>query len=278
MKRMKTAGLCLVAVLSLGALVAENAAASLPELGRCVHVGKGGHFKGKKCFTPSPSGKGTYEWLPGPGKENHFYGVAAEPEPVLETVGGAKITCSAMVFEGEYTGPKTEKQAVFFSGCLLGGTKPCQTSPSKEGEMEATGIEGTLGFINKNLSKPKVGWDLKHEGGGLWTEYTCGSVAKMEVPVAYKLEGSVIGAIKHVDLMSEEESIKYTAEKGAQVPEAFENGMKETLLITNVVESKSSQAGLSLINEQESGLGAVKEKPENQEPTEIKALCKGEFC
>ena len=71
MKRMKTAGLCLVAVLTLGALVAENAAASLPELGRCVHVGKGGHFKGKKCFTPSPSGKGTYEWLPGAGKENH---------------------------------------------------------------------------------------------------------------------------------------------------------------------------------------------------------------
>jgi len=283
MKRTRIMGLLLIAAFSLSAIGAASASAAgeyeiagLPELGRCVKVGKGGHFKGRKCLSPSPSGKAKYEWLPGAGKENKFVGVGVEPEPVLETVTGSKIICSAAVFKGEYTGPKTEKENINFSGCLL-GTKSCQTNPAKEGEIEVEGIEGHLGFINKHTAKPKTGWDLTH-GGTPWASYTCGSITKGEVPTAYQLEGSVIGAIKPVDVMTEEEHIKFLAVKGKQVPEMFESGVKDTLVTTNVVEHTSMQTGLTVTDETESGIGEIKEKPENQEPVEIKALCKGEGC
>src|SRR6185312_2992574 len=96
---------------------ASFAAAAPPEIGRCVQLEKtllegekkphyhGGY--GGNCTKVNANHHGKYEWLPGPGPANHFFAIADETEPVLETVGGATISCTIMSWEGEYTGAKS---------------------------------------------------------------------------------------------------------------------------------------------------------------------------
>ncbi|HEY2251472.1 MAG TPA: hypothetical protein VGH74_10450, partial [Planctomycetaceae bacterium] len=145
MGRMRIAGICLLVALSSSAAIAASASAEIPELGRCqkvtpVEEGKkkiySGQFNGKACLKKNPRGKGHYEFLPGPGANNKFYGVATE-ETEFETTGGIKISCSVAIFKGEYTGAKTLKTKISLSGCEQPVKRPCQTNPAKEGEIES---------------------------------------------------------------------------------------------------------------------------------------------
>jgi hypothetical protein len=133
MKRLLIAGsIALSSAVALCAVTAAGASAELPELGRCVKVegtvqGKktvyAGGYTNKSCVKRSATKKGKYEFLPGPGAEDHFYGIGEEPEPILETVGGKQIECSEMIVKGEYTGAKTEKAEVSFGGCQTGADR-----------------------------------------------------------------------------------------------------------------------------------------------------------
>lgn len=273
--------------LAIAALAAGSASAALPELGRCTKVqgvqeGKKvvyhGAYRNKGCTAPSRTGTGQYEFLPGPGANNKFYGIATEPEPVLETTAGAKVSCGEMVFKGEYTGPKTEQVSVSFGGCETtaanGAHQVCQTNPAKEGEIEGVqALEGELGLIQAG-SMPSVGWDLKHSGP-MFT-YECGVLP--EVPSAQTVEGSVIGLLSHgffgtdLNKMSLHSVIKYKAKGGLQMPEAFEGQAKDVLSTTTVsgTTKTTAQTGLTTTEETESGLGESHESPANQEPLEVK--------
>ncbi len=290
MRRIRTTASVLLGTIAvLASFAAANASAELPELGRCVKVegvqqGKktvyNGPYTGKNCTHPSPTKRGKYEFLPGPGPASHFYGIGEEPEPKLETTGGTLVECSEMVVEGEYTGPKTLKAKVSFGGCETGTetVRECQTNPAKEGQVEGTGtFEGALGVI-KAGEKPTVGWDLKREGGGPAFVFQCG-IPPQTVSLE-TIEGSVIGPLSRgffgsdLNKMSEYAVTKYKAVKGLQQPEMFVGAEKDfftTTTVTGVTVTKE-QTGLTTKLEARSGLGQPIEDPVNRELLEVKTF------
>jgi hypothetical protein len=279
MKRIRIMGLALVAILAVGGVSVASASAALPELGRCSKltpevVGKRkvyhGLYSNKSCTRLQSKKAGHYEWTAGPGTANKFY--ASITEPVFETVTGGRMVCSVLILKGEYLTEKTEKASISIAGCENAAKQPCQTEPAKEGLIEGLSeLEGTLAFI-RGGEKPIVGWDLKHETD-LFT-FECGKLP--EVGDLQEMEGSVIGAVEkgeesNLDRMNIDSLVAYKAKSGAQEPEAFEGGEKDTLIDSSPIAKTTEQTGLTGVDEQDSGLGEPIEKPENEEPLEIRA-------
>jgi alpha-tubulin suppressor-like RCC1 family protein len=229
---------------------------ALPEFGRCVFVGAGGQYTGANCLAEAP-GKGKYNWVPAEKKKfSGKLGVST-----LETVGKAKIICSAATSTGEYTAAKTATATIAFSGCES-ARGPCQSATAKPGEILTSSLQGSLGFIKNEVKEGKllvsVGLDLKGESSLATAE--CGSTVGAKQLVA--LEGSVIAPISPIDKMSSESTLKYKALAGTQIPESFQSGGKDTLSTTFIsgLEKTTEQTGLS-------ATGSIK----NEEPLEIKA-------
>jgi hypothetical protein len=288
-KETKVAAAVVSVCAALGTMAfASLAAAAPPEIGRCVAVektlGEGdkkprfhGGYGSSACTRPNAKHHGKYEWLPGPGPANHFFAVSGEPEPVLETVGGAQIDCSIMSWEGEYTGPKSLKISKFFlQGCTSNG-KGCQQNPAKEGEIEVTGIEGELGGV-KGPKGLEAAWDLKKSG--TWQTFSCGTT---ENPTIEQLEGSVIGVVKKdpfgdVNRMSRESIIVFKQTHGKQEPESLE-GMPPDVLSTLELKippsTATEQTGLAALVESSSGLGKPIEEEQNREELEIRTKPEG---
>jgi hypothetical protein len=259
---MKRITLSALAMLTFMAVGAASSQAALPELGRCVKaVGKTGAYRNAACTAPA-SGKGTFNWLPGPGAKPKFSGTGEST--ALETTSKRKILCGGSTWEGDYTGPKTETVTVVLIGCTeVASKKPCESNPAREGEIEpGQPLEGELGFI-KGGTKPVVGLDLKQQP--TFMAFECGRLGEANTGVV--VEGSVIGAVaagtaSNINRMSEETLIKYKAKSGAQLPEQFEGGPKDTLTATFVSGQGNLVEGMAL-------LGAVSDGAE--EPLEIKA-------
>jgi hypothetical protein len=281
MKRVKIVGACLIASVGLSAVASATASAELPEVGRCVPAestqeGKKtiyhGMYASPHCTNVRPAHNGKYEWLPGPGAHNKFFGEGEDP--VFETVSGATVSCGAALEKGEYTGAKTEKLTVSFEICEDAAKRPCQTSPAHEGEITGLGsLEGSLAYVS--AAKHRAGWDLKPEGSSkiLFTYY-CGKLPE----VVHTVEGSVIGEAKagffsgDINKMSLHGAVKYKAAHGKQLPEAFE-GQPADVLTTAAsgLETKAAeQTGLTMPLETVSGLGEPIESEANQEPLELK--------
>jgi hypothetical protein len=241
---------------------AASASGALPEFGTCVPAeGKTGEYSNAGCTKPVAGNKGNYKWVPGPGAKKKFTSFAGAV--TLETVEGFKIACSNGTLSGEYTGAKSATATISILGCLdLGTEKLCQTNPAKSGEIEATGLEGELGYIVGG-AKPKVGLQFK-----LSTPLPFECRTGFEPPAPKVLEGAFIGKIAPINRMRETFKLTYTASHGKQIPEKFEEGPAAVLTIKDVLSSTSEQAGLTIIG--------VEEKPkplifENEEPIEIKA-------
>jgi hypothetical protein len=263
--------LCLVVLLAMSAVAASTASAAeyelegLPEFGHCVpSAPHKGEYKGKQCLT-TDAGKGSFNWVPGPGPKPKFEGLISVTK--LETVGKKfTIKCSFGVARGEYKSPKKATVALELVGCIRPETETkqgCQTNPGKTTEIEAS-FEGELGFI-KGGSTPKVGLDLKPASPIV---LTCGSTTEGFTPVT--VEGSAIGLIRPIDVMRESFKLSYVAPGGKQSPEKFEGEPKDTLTMNwlSGLESFSEQTGLTII-----GIEEIP-KPlliENEEALEIKA-------
>jgi hypothetical protein len=208
----------------------------IPLFGRCtkvegVKVGKTTVFSGKysssQCVTEAVESlkPGKYEWAAGPGPNKKFTGTTEITK--LETVGKAKITCSAGSSQGEYTGLKTIQTSYAFTGCEnVGPKEACQSSGASPGEIRTTSLVGELGFIKDNLPlTPIVGLDLKPASAGPLATFKCGA---MEATV----EGSVIGAVAAIDHMGATSTLKFKESVGKQGPEQFEELAKDTLSTT----------------------------------------------
>lgn len=273
MKRIVIVAGCLAACCTTFGVVAGSAAAELPELGRCVEaVGKTGKYTGAKCVGTSPSNKGRYEFVPGPGGKKKF--TFTTGQIVLQGTGAPKlnISCEFAEGEGEYTGAKTLTVGkLVISDCKTPKkteSEPvlktwCQNVSNFRGEVTAQELAGEIGYI---LAKKTVGLDLKAKTGNTIALFECGGASESPVErgtgtgTLMEFEGSVIGAIKKVSVMTEENVITYKVSGGKQVPEMFEGGVKDTL-ITNVGIAKTAEP---------TTLKTITELT-NEEPLEIKA-------
>jgi hypothetical protein len=262
--------LCLVTLLVICAIAAPSASAAeyelegLPALGRCVPAaGKTGEYKGSHCVT-NAGGKGAYNFIPGPGPQPKFKGTIGATK--LETVGGNYVVqCSSGSAAGEYTGQKTAKVSLTLLGCAHATTsQKCQTTPTKEAEIETEPIEGELGYIRGGLH-PKVGLDLKPSPA---ITFTCGAIP--EVPTLVTVEGSAIGQWTPLNVMRSTFRATYKATGGKQSPEKFEGGVNDTLSLKRVtgLETVTEQVGLTVIGVAEKTKALI---IENEERIEIKA-------
>jgi len=186
MTRIKTMGLCLVAVFAVSMLVvATSASAATPEFKICEKVkAKGsGKFTSKTCST---AGAGDYERAEESKAKKHAYKAknSGTPhnnlvDPFGKNKGGKSeegqvlgtTTCTKESVKGEVTGPKTEKWKTEFQHCESQKTA-CNTAGDKAGVIKTQELEATLVYLDK--AHKKIGLKVKGLGaGGLLAQYEC---------------------------------------------------------------------------------------------------------
>jgi hypothetical protein len=214
--------------------------ANPPQLGRCVpSARRKGEFKNAQC-TKSGHGKGKDNWLAGPGPKAQFTSTLSAP--VLESTGAStiRITCTAGKAEGEYAGAQTLKVTnLTFSGCAesprkAGVASDCQGTGLANGEIVTNELAGEVGFISRVGRKRTVGLDLRGPGSGALADFECGGASGVTgkgtgAGTARELDGSVIGKLKTINLMSASNVVTYQAIGGHQVPERFEGALPDIL-------------------------------------------------
>lgn len=153
MKRIGTAGLCLVAVLALSAMAAASALAAAPEYKTCLKTSKvagkyTGGYNDKACTSVNGAGEGKYalsEWNAGKKvttKGKGGSGVNKLVNPFTQTVEGA-TACSSEKTAGEITGPKTSLTTVEYKGCK-DGAKNCNSAGESKGKIKTNLLLGEL--------------------------------------------------------------------------------------------------------------------------------------
>ena len=274
MRGIRIALIGVLAVVASSAIATTSASAALPELGRCVKVGTGGAYKYKTCVVTAPAGQGAFEWQPGPGAKPKFE-ASLIAEATLETVGKKKIGCGPSEIVGKWLDGKKASVELFFRGCQEVASKKTCTTPEigsqKESEIKTLEpLEGEIGFISgKGGIHPKVGIDLKSKSAAPMLTFTCGGppAEPLGEPVSWTVEGSVIGELKPINKMTTEGKAIFRAVGGKQVPEKFEEGVKDVPIAKygTPTPSTTEEAGITIREEHNTIV------TESEEPLEIKA-------
>jgi hypothetical protein len=250
MKRMRTAGLCLVAALALSAVITSSAAAlggSAPEIGRCKAKTKGAYSNSGCTLLAKEAAKEKFEWYPYSGKAKNGeelpvvkkgYKSASKAETLIQLEGtgeappkgiGAKtkVICKetagkepGQTAEGEVTGLKTNKAFnIVFVECESGGNK-CKQGAGTAGTIKVENLAGEIGIEaigtveGKEVpSKDKLANRFVPETGTKFAEFTC---AGLTVDV----KGAVLNPIS-TNKMVLSSTVKFTAAGGSQKPECF---------------------------------------------------------
>jgi hypothetical protein len=224
MTRVKLAGVCLAALLAVGAVAAAGASAAAPEYGRCAKatkVGKEftGRFSDSKCTKEVSEGerpkKGKFEWFPGAVKAHQ---TSTGGKGVLEEAGKYAVGCASESSVGEYSGSKNVKHVVVkFKKCEAPGLA-CTSEGHEKGELETVPLEGRLVWENEKAHK--LAFMLYPEGGGDFIEFNCGGTLTVAV------RGAILVPIK-ADKMSATVPLKYKGKKGIQQLSEYEEGGKK---------------------------------------------------
>lgn len=262
MKRIRIAGLCLVAVVATSAVAAATAMAEAPEYGRCLSVvgEKEGHktvyhggYTNNACTKVSEEKKGKFEWYPGV-VENKFK-ANIRGLIVLKTHSVHQLSCEGGSYSGEYSGTKTVGDVVFrLKACEVDNSEEACTSPgAAAGEVVTSELEGRLGW-EKDTGSKKVALDLlPAQNAPLFLECGRGDT------VIFSVRGSVLGPVSD-DKMLMKPTVKYIASKGKQKQQHFE-GEPNDVLESSFEGEPFEDIGLSLEATQE-----------NEEPVEINAV------
>ena len=267
MRRIKIAGLCLVAVFAMGAVMATSASAVTgPEYGRCIKAPTKAltNYDSAKCikFASEDPGteaeklkKGNYEWTNTILKKGFTAVLKEGTFATLENKSGTKVTCSKLKSKGEYTGLTTEKVTeTIFSECESGGIK-CNTEGDGAGVIKVKELEGELGIISKAVpeTKDKVGNVLFPKGGtstsaSEFVFFSCAGVLTAEV------HNSVISPVT-ANAMKSIATVKFSGSKGVQKPTKFEGGPNMFLetKFSGAPLEPSSQVATTIVTNEEKG-------------------------
>ena len=251
MRRIRIAGLCLVAAFVASVAVAATASAAPPEFGRCLKQATKSlsNYDSAKCIKLASEDlgteaeklkKGNYQWFPGVVKNKFTTKIKPSTIATLETVGGTKITCTGETSSGEYTGLKTIGNMVAkFTGCETNKLK-CESAGAGSGNINTAPLGGPIGFetIVEPASKSKLASELHSESGNI-AEFEC---AGLKVVV----RGSVLHKIV-ANAMKLTATEKFVASKGKQKPEHFAGGVpKEHILETSTNGGPFEQSGQTI--------------------------------
>ncbi len=261
MRRFKSAGLCLVAVLALTAVMASGAQAG--QIDKCVKIGKSGgvykgHYLDKYCKTHASAEEqatgGTrnkYEWqasavtipFTSEGGASHWKGAAGE------------FACDHVADTGEYLpGGVKDTDRLTFTGCKIRPIElACTSYGAAEGEIKTNELASTFidhGEKGPGGKEPAAGevWEQEAAAGittdpvfgmGSWlASFECGGA-----PLA--LSGSISGVVEAAYVNAKLKAGK-AGKKGKPgkptFKEAFtENGAEQDLQTTFVNPTKENK-------------------------------------
>jgi hypothetical protein len=217
MRRIRIAGLCLVAVFAMSAIASATASAAAPEFGKCLKkaVAGGSGYSNNGC-TKAVGTAAKYEWVPGAaGVTFTTTGAAA----TLLTTKGETVTCTSEASSGKYLGGnnKEEETTVNFAGCKSNGLT-CTTTGDASGELTTNPLIGIIGYEKPPTTTAKTVLQLHPvTSGGHFIDFKCTSALTIEVRGAEGANGGILVPIKN-DKMSNLETLKYTQSKGKQKP------------------------------------------------------------
>jgi hypothetical protein len=240
---------CISMALVVGVVVAANASAAAPEVGRCIKFKSSekpykGKFTDSGCTVKSETETGQYEWLPGVAAAK-FTGTAGKS--TWQTVGKYSFGCETESTAGEYTGTKNVTNVVMtFTGCKLSPFE-CVGQGRAEGEIQTTPLEGRVVWTNE--AAHEVALDLYPQAGKLVTTFTC-------LGAVWEVAGSIMVALK-ANSMSTTAKLKYKQKNGFQEVSSYEEGgtQIEDVLLANLNGAGFERAGWTftetLSNEEE---------------------------
>jgi len=193
MTRIRSFGVCLVAVLGLvGVLAATSASAATPKWFECAKAEpkNTGEYSDKECKTPVTPGTGKYVLKEGVGKDKATKGKGG---PAVLSVkfwaGDDEIKCASSKSEGTPEAPNfLKKISITYKKCGSLGA-PCKSTGAKTGEIKISGVEGELGYIKgtkstvgiKLMSETEPGTETKN--GGPIAKLNCVLEKKGEPPI-----------------------------------------------------------------------------------------------
>jgi hypothetical protein len=230
MKRMRIAGLCLLAV---GAVFAFTSSAFATEgsleFGKCLKK-EGGVYKNSGCTKKAGASaeEHKFEWEPLSGKTFKFTsakkaetGNAVLEGPEKAGKKGNSVSCTGLVQKvGEYGPGKVEVKNVIgeFSGCEGLGAK-CSNEGKAEGLINTEKLKGELGVVTKNATneeKNVVGSDLVGEPTEFLAKFTCGGLpVTVKRGVVVKVGAVVSGTFKsNTNKMLTKATVEFKAAPG----------------------------------------------------------------
>jgi hypothetical protein len=222
MRRIKIAGLCLVAMFAMSAIVTGTASAVAPEYGQCIKKAKaeGTGNSDSKCTKPGTGKTAKYEWVAGAKAGQNAFTTSGTTATLL-TTKGESVTCSSEESTGTYkTGGnnKEEETTVKFKGCKSNGLT-CTTAGKAAGELETNPLTGIVGFEKSTSIKKTVLQLHPTTSAGHFIDFKCTEALTIEVK-GNNANGGILVPIKN-GKMTETESLKYKASKGIQKPSTW---------------------------------------------------------
>jgi hypothetical protein len=282
MKGARSAGFGLVAAIAVGSTLAGTTSAAgpeyqvkgLPEFGRCVvAVPKhSGNYAGmNKCLKVKTGGKS--RWIPLVAGQEHLKFAFNLVSPTFKSTGAHAVTieCGSSSGAGEYTGEKTFTLQKFnlvncSNPAISGAATFCQTNEAPGGEITVPELTGEMGFVTKSKKVIIPGFVLRGSFAFECEGYNEILKKGLGTGTAREIKGSVIGRVTSPlgEMVSTKFAARYEVAHGAQSPERFQGGEKETL--TTAVGTEKTEEPTLLT-------GALELL--NQQSQEIKVRCKG---
>ena len=226
MTRIRSFGVCLVAVLGLvGVLAATSASAATPKWFECVKAEpkNTGEWTEKNCKTAATPGTGKYVLKEGVGKAK---ATKSKGGPAVLSVkfwaGDDEVKCGSSKSEGTPEAPNfLKKISITYKKCGSLGA-PCKSTGAKSGEIKMSGLEGELGYIKgtsstvgiKLMSETEPGTETKN--GGPIAKFNCILEQKGKPPI----ENYIVATVEReaiaevtgdVGAISKESSFVFTA-------------------------------------------------------------------
>jgi phosphodiesterase/alkaline phosphatase D-like protein len=219
----------------------------VPELetGTCVKLARAtGRYRDPGCTEPSAGeDTGTYEWQPWPLANDSFHFKSGPA--TLKSAAKRTMACSNNTLAGEYTGPKTATATITLTGCKgtrsVSGT--CASEGAAAGELRLNPLHAQLGVIKAGAT-PTIGWSFAPASGASLVAFRCGAT---NLAVTGSVIAQVTGGSVNfpVGKMFSSFTLKFTASKGHQKTEEFEDGIPHALAL--LTESHEEEpAGLQM--------------------------------
>lgn len=235
---------------------ATAAAATAPQLGRCVKVAKHtGDYGSDRCT--SAKARGNFEWMPGAVEPG--FSISAQGVEFVNAEEGEHVKCTSATGHGSYEGDtQIVGLSLTFTGCQQ-RPNTCSSAGAAAGEIVSNPLEGEYVYHRQDDKKALLAVFGADRSGPLWS-FTCG-------PETIAILGSLLAA-PTANRMELTNGLGITANhEGEQGETSYQNADEE--IVTDVLEEELNEPGLSETQFTPVALSMSKNRQTNEEELEL---------